>query len=93
VGWFCGALLGGWLATVAPSAIALPGLELRFASNLPVVFFLSGVLRLVVSLSLLRTFGETRQVERISHRELLGELPLVKPLTLMLGRRSPGEGA
>lgn len=92
-GWFCGALLGGWLATVAPSVIALPGMELRFASNLPVVFFLSGVLRLVVSLSLLRTFGETRQVETISHRDLLVELPLVKPLSDMFGRRSHGEGA
>jgi hypothetical protein len=52
-----------------------------------VVFFISGALRLVVSLSLLRTFGETRSVEPISHRELFSELPLVKPLNEVLSGR------
>jgi len=88
IGWFVGAMFGSWLAEVAPAAIALPGLELQLASNLPVVFFISGVLRLVVSLSLLRTFRETRSVEPISHRELFFELPLIKPLSEVLG----GEG-
>ncbi|MBI4400780.1 MAG: MFS transporter, partial [Nitrospirae bacterium] len=87
MGWFVGAMLGGWLATVTPSAIALPGLELRLVSNLPFVFFISGLLRLVVSLSLLRTFKEARTVEPISHRELFSELPLVKPLTDAIGGR------
>ena len=87
LGWFAGAMLGGWLATVAPAEVSLPGLELRLASNLPVVFFISGALRLVVSLSLLRTFGETRSVEPISHRELFSELPLVKPLNEVLSGR------
>jgi MFS family permease len=90
MGWFVGAMLGGWLATVAPSEVSLPGLELRLVSNLPVVFFISGALRLVVSLSLLRTFGETRPVEPISHRDLFSELPLVKPLNGVLSGR-PGQ--
>lgn len=93
MGWFLGAMLGGWLATVAPAEIALPGMELRFASNLPIVFFLSGVLRLMVSLSLLRTFGEARPVEVISHRDLLTELPFVKPVTAIFGKRPRGERA
>ena len=85
MGWFLGAMLGSWLATVAPSVITVPGLELQLASNLPVVFFISGLLRLIVSLSLLRTFRETRHVEPISHRALFWELPLIKPLSEVLG--------
>ncbi len=87
MGWFAGAMLGGWLATVTPAEIALPGLELHPASNLPFVFFISGLLRLIVSLSLLRTFKEARAVEPISHRELFSELPLIKPLTDVIGGR------
>jgi MFS family permease len=81
IGWCLGALLGGWLATVAPSEIAVAGLTLHLMSNLPVVFFISGVLRLLVSLSLLRSLGESRTVEAISFADLLLELPLVKPLS------------
>ena len=87
-GWFLGAMLGSWLARVVPSEISLPGLHRSLVSNLPVVFFISGILRLVVSLSLLRTFHETRGVEPISHRELFFELPLIKPLSEVFG----GEG-
>ena len=84
-GWFLGAMLGSWLAGVLPGEIAFAGLEVRPASNLPFVFFISGVLRLVVSLSLLRAFHEARSVEPISHRELVSELPLIKPLTEVFG--------
>ncbi len=48
---------------------------------------LSWSLRLVVSLCLLRTFKEARAVEPISHRELFSELPLIKPLTDVIGGR------
>ncbi len=84
-GWFVGAMIGSWLAGVLPGEIALEGLEVRPASNLPFVFFISGALRLVVSLSLLRSFREARSVEPISHRDLVGELPLIKPLTEAFG--------
>ncbi len=40
---------------------------------------------MIVSLSLLRTFHEARSVEPISHRELVSELPLIKPLTEAFG--------
>jgi MFS family permease len=85
LGWFAGAMLGSWLAGLVPATIALPGLTLQFASNLPIVFFISGLLRLLVSLSLLRSFHEPRPVEPISHRELVTELPLIKPLTEAIG--------
>lgn len=88
MGWFVGAMLGSWLAAIAPSEIHLAGLQLVLASNLPVVFFISGVLRLAVSLSLLRTFREARTVEPISRRRLVSELPLVKSLAEALGTRA-----
>ena len=66
IGWCAGALLGGWLATALPSEIAILGFTLDPVSNLPVVFFISGVLRLFVSLGLLRSLHEAREVESIS---------------------------
>ncbi len=84
-GWFVGAMLGSWLAGVLPGEVVVAGLAVRPASNLPFVFFISGVLRLIVSLGLLRTFHEARRVEPISHRELVSELPLIKPLTEAFG--------
>jgi len=86
IGWFAGAMLGGWLATVAPSEIHWAWFDLKLASNLPVVFCLSGLLRMLVSLSLLGSFGEARAVETISHRQFLTELPLVKPLSQAFGK-------
>ena len=81
IGWCLGALLGGWLATVAPSDIAFAGVKLHLISNLPVIFFISGVLRLCVSVGLLRSLRESRNVEPISFSDLCWELPLVKPLS------------
>jgi len=49
-------------------------------SNLPFVFFLSGVLRLLVSSCLLGTFHEARQLERVPRQQLFWELPLLKPV-------------
>ena len=80
IGWSVGALLGSWLVESLPARIEWAGVILQPASNLPFVFFLSGVLRLLVSSSLLGTFHEARQVERIPGPQLLWELPLVKPI-------------
>jgi MFS family permease len=81
IGWCLGALLGGWLATVAPSDIEFAGIKLHLISNLPLVFFFSGVLRLCVSVGLLSSLRESRNVEPISFGDLCWELPLVKPLS------------
>jgi MFS family permease len=80
VGWSVGALLGSWLVEHLPANIEWAGMILQPASNLPFVFFLSGVLRLLVSSSLLGTFHEARQVELVPRRQLLWEVPLVKPV-------------
>jgi len=80
VGWSVGALLGSWLVEHLPANIEWAGMILQPASNLPFVFFLSGVLRLLVSSSLLGTFHEARQVELVPRRQLLWEVPLVRPV-------------
>ena len=87
IGAGIGAMLGSWLATVAPSQLFLFGLIVPLASNLPILFLLSGMLRLLVSLTLLNSFKERRRVTPISHRDLLGELPFIKPITAVIGSR------
>ncbi|THI84626.1 MAG: MFS transporter [Nitrospira sp. CG24A] len=85
LGWSIGALLGSWLVEHLPSRIEWGGVVLHPISNLPFVFFLSGVFRLLVSSSLLGTFHEARQVARASRQQLLCELPLVKPFVQFVG--------
>ena len=80
VGWSVGALLGSRLVEGLPSHVEWAGVTLTYASNLPFVFFLSGLLRLLVSACLLGTFHEARQVESLPRQQLFWELPLVKPL-------------
>lgn len=84
IGWSVGALTGSWLVEHLPSRIEWAGVILQPVSNLPFVFFLSGLLRLLVSVCLLGTFHEARHVERIPRRQLLWELPLVKPVALLV---------
>jgi len=84
IGWSVGALLGSWLIEWLPSRIEWAGVIVQPVSNLPFVFFLSGVFRLLVSSTLLSTFHEVRRVERLSRQQLLWELPLVKPVTQFL---------
>lgn len=81
VGWCCGALLGSWLIAALPSQFEWAGLSP--ASNLPVVFFVSGVLRLVISAGLMGGFHEPRAVEQAPLPRLLLELPVLKPMRQM----------
>ena len=80
VGWTMGALIGSWLVERLPTGVEWAGVMLQPASNLPFVFFLSGVLRLLVSVGLLGSFHEARQVECVPRQQLFWELPLVKPV-------------
>ncbi|OQW33515.1 MAG: hypothetical protein A4E19_03755 [Nitrospira sp. SG-bin1] len=86
VGWAVGTLLGSLLIATVPNRIQAGSLALESVSNLPLIFFISGLLRLIVSATLLRTFHELRQVERCAHHLLVWELPLLKPLR-QLSRR------
>jgi len=80
LGWSLGALAGSWLINVLPGEIHVGTLTIAPLSNLPLVFFLSGCLRLLVSMSLLGRFHEARTVERVPQRRLMWELPLLRSI-------------
>jgi hypothetical protein len=89
IGWGVGALTGSWLATFIPAHLHFAFWDVTPASNLPFVFFLSGLLRLAIAVTLLHRFGEPRRLVAPPHRQLVRELPLIKPLIAMLPGRSP----
>ncbi|OQW31286.1 MAG: hypothetical protein A4E19_20155 [Nitrospira sp. SG-bin1] len=84
---FLGTMIGGWLSTVLTPEIILGEFEVLFASNLPVIFFVSALLRLAVAILFIKPLKEVRDVKPISHHELFLELPLIKPMMDVLGRR------
>lgn len=87
IGWAMGTMIGSVLILTIPASLQAGVLMPEPVSNLPFIFFLSGLLRLIVSATLLRTFHEPRQVERRAHYRLIWELPLLKPLR-QLSRRA-----
>lgn len=87
IGWAMGTVIGSWLISTVPLNLRIGALTLDPPSNLPFIFFLSGLFRLIVSATLLRTFHEPRGVEQRAHYRLLWELPLLKPLR-QLSRRA-----
>jgi len=89
IGWGLGALTGSWLATVVPTHLRLAFWDLTPASNLPFVFFLSGLLRLAIAIGMLGRFGEPRRLESTPHGELVKELPLIKVLVALWPSRHP----
>lgn len=86
-GWAMGTIVGSWLISTVPANLKIGAFTLDPPSNLPFIFFLSGLLRLIVSATLLRTFHEPREVDQRAHHRLLWELPLLKPLR-QLSRRA-----
>ena len=84
IGWCLGAFIGSWLVDALPSRITIAQHSFELTSNLPFVFFVSGVLRLAVSSSFLRSFHEARAVEQASFTQLVWELPLLKPIAQLL---------
>ena len=86
-GWAMGTVVGSWLIDAVPTTIQLGSLVLDLGSNLPFIFFLSGVIRFIVALTLLRTFHELRDVERRAHHRLVWELPLLKTFRHLSLRR------
>lgn len=83
-GWCLGAFMGSWLVNTLPAQIRVGQFSFHLVSNLPLVFFVSGILRLVVSTSLLRRFHEARAVEQAPLPQLIWELPLLKPVVQLL---------
>jgi MFS family permease len=60
-----GVLIGAWLADHLPSAYHFGGLHITFRSSLPAVFIISGLIRLLVLLTLAPTFREVRNAEPV----------------------------
>jgi len=86
IGWAMGTVVGSVLIDTMPGRLQTGTLTLEPVSNLPFIFFLSGLFRLIVSATLLRTFHEPRQAEQRAHHRLLWELPLLNPLRQLSGR-------
>ncbi|MEQ1625872.1 MAG: MFS transporter, partial [Nitrospira sp.] len=86
IGWATGTLVGSWLISTVPEDLQFGSFRIDPVSNLPFIFFISGSLRLVISLALLQTFHEQRRVEQRTSARLFLELPLIKPLGALLLR-------
>lgn len=89
IGWAIGTVGGSLLIKTVPNRLHLGTFTLEPVCNIPFIFFLSGLLRLIVSATLLRTFHEPRQVEQRAHSRLLWELPFLKPFR-QFSRRPTG---
>lgn len=79
-GWILGTLLGSWLIATVPATVQLGTWTVTPVSNAPFIFFLSGVIRLCVAFTLLRTFTEPRIVEHCALHRLVWEVPLLKQI-------------
>jgi len=80
-------MAGGWLSSVLAPEITFGGFRVHFVSNLLVIFLVSALLRLAVVIMFIKPLKEVREVEPISHHELFQELPLIKPMMDVIGRR------
>ncbi len=86
LGWFSGAMVGGWLVGVLPDSVPFLGGEMALISNLPLLFVLSGCGRFLVGWSLLPLLRESRPVEPTSLDNFIGELPVFRTLRRALWR-------
>jgi MFS family permease len=75
-----GSLLGGFVAIRLPHVFSFGPWTWTPPFTLPLIFFLSGVLRLVAAGFFLRKFREVRPVEPIRHRELIYRVSHIKPI-------------
>lgn len=79
IGWFAGAMVGGWLVGWLPTRLSVWGVEWVFGSNLPLLFLISGLLRLAVSWSVLPHLHESRPVDQPRLQDLCAALPVIGP--------------
>ncbi len=86
IGWFTGAMVGAWLAGWLPTRLSVWGVEWILVSNLPLLFLISGLLRLAVSWSVLPHLRESRPVDRARLQDLCAALPVIGPFHRLVGR-------
>ncbi|MBN1850985.1 MAG: MFS transporter [Deltaproteobacteria bacterium] len=77
---FMGSVLGGYAAGHLPSSISLGPWTWTPAFMLPMIFLLSGFMRLVAAGIFLRKFKEVRSVEPIRHRDLIFRISHIRPI-------------
>jgi hypothetical protein len=77
---FLGSVAGGYMATRLPESYPLGPWIWKPMSPLPVIFLLSGFMRLVASGILIHRFKEVRPVEAIRGRELIFRVSHLKPI-------------
>lgn len=75
-----GSLAGGFVAVRLPHSFDLGFWVWTPAFTLPVIFLLSGLMRLTAAAFMIRKFKEVRTVEPIRHRELLYRVSHIKPI-------------
>lgn len=79
-GIFMGALIGGKMSGILPADFTLGAATIHFASNLPALFLISGLIRLAAALALLKTFREVRDVPSFSVRDLIYRTSAIRPI-------------
>ncbi len=80
VAFLTGSLGGGFAASHLPTAFALGPWAWRPASTLPILFVLSGLMRLAAAILMLRKFREVRSVEEIRHWQLIYRITNIRPI-------------
>ncbi len=75
-----GSLAGGYAAGHLPQSLSLGPWTWRPPFMLPVIFLISGLLRLIAAGIFLRKFKEVRPVEPIHYRELIFRVSHIKPI-------------
>ena len=78
---FLGASLGSWLSTFLSPSISLGILQHTFISNLPLLFLISGCLRLLWVFFFLPKLKEAREVETLSMQDLLFRVTHLRPIS------------
>lgn len=63
LGWFAGAMAGSWLAMVLPNHAVIPIVHISLTTSLPLVFLVSGFLRIIVLWFLGDSFTEPQSRE------------------------------
>lgn len=77
---FIGSVAGGYAAGHLPHSLALGPWTWSPPFMLPVIFLISGILRLIAAGIFLRKFKEVRPVEPIRHRDLIFRVSHIRPL-------------
>ncbi len=93
---FLGASLGGWLSSYFSPTLQLGILHHTFISNLPLLFLISGCLRLIWVLLFIPKLKEVREVEALSMQDLIFRVTQLRPISglkfdIFTGYRHNGE--